>query len=172
MNWIYQNQPLKLMAVVYLVIGSNVGDRSAYLQHACGALEGRAGHLLVTSPVYQTAAWGFTSASDFYNQVVVLESSLNPDELLGLIHSIEDAAGRRRDPGPYHDRTLDIDILFYDRLVIQQPDLRIPHPLLEQRKFVLEPLAAICPFLLHPVSGKTIWQLRRECQDKLEVRKI
>jgi len=140
----------------YLGIGSNLGDKERYLSDAMEAL--RAHSLIVVKRIsewIQTKPYGGVEQDDFLNGVVEIETLLGPEELLAALHEIEAAAGRERTVrwGP---RTLDLDILFYDRICYESEDLVIPHPDLENRSFVLKPLCSIVPDLRHPVTGKTV----------------
>lgn len=140
----------------YIGIGSNMGDREKYLSDAVGALEA---HELVTvkkvSKWIVTKPYGNVEQEDFLNGALEIETLLGAEELLDVLHEIENAAGRVRTVhwGP---RTLDLDILFYDKLCYESDNLVIPHPDLGKREFVLKPLAEIAPYLRHPVNGRTI----------------
>lgn len=127
-------------------------------------IENKVGSILQKSSLYQTAAWGLTDQADFLNQVVLLESSLTPNEILAEIQAIEKALGRERlvTWGP---RTLDLDILFIDQELIQERDLQIPHPHIQDRKFILIPLHEIAADLNHPIYNKSIRELLNESKD-------
>jgi len=144
---------------VYLGIGSNLGDREKYMSDAVHALE--AHPMIVVRQVSDwivTKPYGGVEQEDFLNGVLEIETLLEPEELLRVLHEIEARAGRERIVhwGP---RTLDLDILFYDRLCYESRDLVIPHPDLENREFVLKPLCGIAPYLRHPVTGKMVKEL-------------
>jgi len=154
---------------IFLLLGSNLGDRQeniAEAQRRIGLL-GR----LRTSPSYMTGAWGNKLQPDFINKVIEIETKLPPEELLKNILAIETAMGRVRTEkwGP---RVIDIDILFYDSQIVNTPDLTIPHPQIQFRKFALEPLNDIAGTFIHPVLKKTIEELLRECTDPLEVTRL
>lgn len=127
-------------------------------------IENKVGPILQKSSLYQTAAWGLTNQADFLNQVVLLESSLTPHEILAEIQTIEKALGRERlvTWGP---RTLDLDILFFAQEVIQESDLQVPHPHIQNRKFILIPLHEIAADLIHPILKKSIRELVDESMD-------
>ena len=152
--------PADARSIVYLGLGSNLGDRLANLNAAVQALEPRV-HLIQASPVYETPPWGYLDQPYFLNQVIKTETDLSPAELLALIKQLERELGREPTfrNGP---RRIDIDILFYDDLILHEDRLQIPHPRLEKRAFVLVPLAAIAPNLRHPVLGSKIKELMEE----------
>ncbi len=159
------------MNKAYLLTGGNVGDSHRYLQQALTNIELICGQILQVSSVYQTAAWGKKDQPDFLNQVVLVNTKLDPQTLLSAILGIEEKSGRIRTVRNA-PRTIDIDILFYNQLILEEPVLSIPHPRIAERRFVLEPLNEISPDLLHPVFGKTISRLLQECTDELTVKKI
>lgn len=144
------------MARVYLSLGSNV-EPQRYLPAALDELRARFGALAV-SPAYRTKSVGFDGA-DFVNLAVGLDTDLSPAELNDWLHALEDRQGRRRDVPRFSDRTLDLDIVFYDRLVTEGPGhLQIPRDELKHA-FVLRPIADIAPHFVHPVTGRTMAEL-------------
>lgn len=152
----------------YVAVGSNLGDREGYVAGAVRALEEHP--LMVVKKVSETIVtepYGGVEQGDFLNGALEIETLLNPMELLAALQEIEAAAGRERKLrwGP---RTLDLDILFYDRLRYDSADLTIPHADLENRAFVLRPMTDIAPSFRHPISGKTMAALLRE----LEAREV
>ena len=159
------------MNKAYLLTGGNEGDRYLNMQQARTNIEHICGQLLQVSSLYETAPWGNTNQADFLNQVLLVETKLSPQDLLKAIFLIEEKGGRKRTV-KNAPRTIDIDILFYNRLILEEPGLCIPHPRIADRRFVLEPLNEISPGYLHPVFGKTIRQLLQECKDVLAVKKI
>jgi len=159
------------MSKAYLLTGGNEGDRYLNMQQARTNIEHICGQLLQVSSLYETAAWGKTDQADFLNQVLLVETKLSPQELLSAILSIEEKGGRKRSV-KNAPRSIDIDILFYDRLILEEPGLTIPHPRIAFRRFVLEPLNELSPDFIHPVLGKTMRQLLLECTDQLAVKKI
>jgi len=148
---------------VYLLLGSNLGEREKNLSDARDSIQ-HIGSLLAVSSIYQTEAWGQREQPDFLNQVVQIDFKKSPRELLLNILTIETNMGRVRTEkwGP---RIIDIDILFLDDLIINEPDLIIPHPQLHLRRFTLLPLAELVPDLIHPVLHKSCAQLLEECTD-------
>ncbi|SFG10182.1 2-amino-4-hydroxy-6-hydroxymethyldihydropteridine diphosphokinase [Pontibacter chinhatensis] len=156
------------MPKVYLLLGGNLGDRTLYLQQARESINRQVGTLTRSSKVYETAAWGKTDQPNFLNQVLEVQTELTPEEVLQSINGIEQELGRVRQEH-WGARVIDIDILFYDDLVLQTQRLTIPHPQLHLRRFTLLPLAELAPEMVHPVLGKSINQLLQECPDELEV---
>lgn len=143
------------MATAYISLGSNLGDRHAYLHQALVALA-RAGAVTAVSSIYETAPVGFTAQPAFLNAVARLETSLPPVELMTALLAIERELGRDRATSvPKGPRTLDLDLLLYDDRVIDQPGLTVPHPAMHERRFVLEPLAEIAPDALHPILKRS-----------------
>ncbi len=143
--------------LVYLAAGTNLGDRLANLHAAETALSPQV-KVVRVSPIYQTPPWGYLDQPVFLNQVFKAETGLSPQELLKFLKELETELGRK--PGiRYGPRLIDLDIIIYDDLVVDEVGLSIPHPRLVERAFVLVPLAAIAPELRHPVLGLSIDQL-------------
>jgi len=159
------------MSKIYLALGTNVGDRTNYLALAIQAIAKQIGNVEQISSIYQTAAWGVEDQPDYYNQVVRVTTTLTPLELLGVCQGIEHDLGRVRKKkwGP---RVIDIDILSYDNDTVNLPNLVIPHPLMQDRNFVLIPLNELTKDWIHPVFDKSIDLLIKECTDTLEVVKL
>ena len=153
------------MAKVYLLLGSSLGDRTAYLKKAMELIEMHMGSVEKYSSVYETPPWGFNDEHQFLNQALLVDSAAEPLRILELIHAIEQALGRHRTNQGYAPRTLDIDILFYDNILLNIPELTIPHPLLHERRFALAPLCEIAPDLWHPALKQTVQQLFNSCPD-------
>ena len=159
------------MHSVFLLLGSNLGDRHLFMAQAIQHIEKDIAPVVQTSSVYETQSWGKTGAPDYLNQVIMLKTALPAQTILKIVLNIEKILGRRREEkwGP---RTIDIDILFYDDNIINEPGLHIPHPELHNRGFTLAPLAEIAPGLVHPVFNKNILQLKSELKDSLIVKKL
>jgi len=156
------------MNKAYLLTGGNMGNREKNLARAKKLISEQAGKVTRASALYETAAWGKTDQPSFYNQALELETTLPPKDLLKLLLEIEKKLGRQRDE-KYGPRTIDIDILLYGDQIFNDPQLRIPHPELQNRRFALTPLAEIGPGLVHPVFKKSITELLAICSDTLEV---
>lgn len=141
-----------------------MGDRLQQLNQAVARLS-ECGEIVDLSSIYETEPWGFHSPTAFLNQVIRMETALLPDKLLDELLAIEKEYGRTRTRAGYAARVLDIDILFYDDLVIEGGLLQIPHPRLHERMFVLRPLAEIAPLWIHPVQQKAVITLLEDCPD-------
>jgi len=146
------------MKLVYLSLGSNIGDRDEHLRDALAQLESSGVHVLRASPIYETEPVDYTDQRWFLNLVVETETALFPRQLLTRIHKIERALGRVRGV-PKGPRTIDIDILLYGKAVVRTAELEIPHPRMAERRFVLAPLADLAPDLRHPVKQQTVRQM-------------
>jgi len=158
-------------APVFLSLGSNLGNQENNLSTAVGEIAIRCGKVVAASSLYKTAAWGKTDQPDFLNQVVAIETALVPAKLLTAILEIEKNMGRIRTE-LWGERIIDIDILFYNKHVVDVEGLIIPHSALTQRRFVLAPLNELAPDFVHPVLNKKVHQLLEACEDKLLVVKI
>ena len=143
---------------IVLAFGSNLGDREEFILAAYRLLEEELGELIRKSSFIETSPWGFESENSFINSVAVFETKKTPLEALEICNKIEKELGRQRNPEykGYQNRTIDIDILFYEDIVLDTPTLKIPHPLIAERDFVLIPLKEILPNLIHPVLKKEI----------------
>ena len=159
------------MNEAYLLTGSNMGNRQAYLQEAARNINLSCGSIVRFSSLYETEAWGKQDQPPFLNQVLLVHTLLPPKELLHSLLHIEEDMGRQR-LEKFGPRIIDIDIIFYNNLVTDQPGLHLPHPRMQDRRFVLEPLAELAPGKLHPVFLKPVHQLLAECTDPLAVYKI
>lgn len=160
------------MTTAFLLLGTNIGNRLHHLQQAIALLTANSEiiHLLKASSVYETAAWGKLEQDDYLNQAVKIETSLSPKELLTVTSSVETAMGRIRKK-VWEPRIIDIDIIFYDHVIIHENKLTIPHPHLQDRRFVLMPLTEIAPGLIHPIFKKSVRSLLQSCSDPLWVKK-
>jgi len=159
------------MINVFLLLGSNLGDRRAYLHQAIQHIEDDVAPLTKTSAIYETQSWGKTNSPDYLNQVVLLQTELPAQTVLQKILHIEWVIGRTREEkwGP---RIIDIDLLFYGDAIIDQPGFIVPHPELHKRRFTLDPLAEIAPDFMHPLFQKSVLQLKNGLIDDLIVKKL
>jgi len=155
------------MTRIFILAGTNLGDREANLEFALRELAMRAS-VTQCSSCFETDPVGFLDQPRFLNQAIELQTELSPHEVLSLCRSIEAGCGRIR-TFPNAPRTLDLDILLYGDAVIQEEDLVIPHPRMQDRRFVLTPLAQIAPETVHPVLKKTIRMLLETCPDSSKV---
>ncbi len=151
------------MAVIYLGIGSNLGNREDNCLKAVRALAEKGITVKKVSTLYETEPWGIREQPDFINLALEAETDLSPEKLLKVIREIEEGMGRT-ETYKWGPRIIDIDILLYDDLIYDSPDLRIPHPLMHERGFVLLPLSEIAPGKVHPVLKKTISELKQSLQ--------
>jgi dihydroneopterin aldolase/2-amino-4-hydroxy-6-hydroxymethyldihydropteridine diphosphokinase len=160
------------MKIVFLGIGTNLGNREGNLKEAVARIEEHIGTVIKSSSVYETEPWGFKAQDQFLNMVVKVETKLTPSGVLGRILMIESLLGRARSEKQYASRVIDIDILLFGDEVIEIESLSIPHSRLHERKFVLVPLCEIEPGLIHPILNKTVEDLLISCVDKSHVRKF
>ena len=149
------------MAEVYLGLGTNLGDKEANLDMAMEEIRKRVGEILSLSAYYITEPWGFDSKNAFLNAVCKVSTSLSPLDVLLTTQSIEKDLGRLKKSvnGQYSDRPIDIDILLYDDIVLDSPNLTIPHPLMHKRTFVMEPLSEIATELVNPVLHESMKEI-------------
>jgi 2-amino-4-hydroxy-6-hydroxymethyldihydropteridine diphosphokinase len=159
---------MQYMNKVFLLIGGNMGDRLQNLHQAITLLSATCGPVIQQSAVYETAAWGKTDQAAFLNQALLLTTELSPQELITTVLSVEEQMGRHRTErfGP---RVIDIDIMFYNEDIINEPHLTVPHPQMQNRRFALIPLKELAPLFVHPVLKKTLEELLLECKDELPV---
>lgn len=154
--------------MLYLLLGANLNDRAQALRRATSLIAERVGKVIQQSALYETAPWGIIDQPAFLNQVLAVNTTLQPEAVLAKTQKIEQELGRIRHE-KWGTRTIDIDILYYGTLVMQTETLTIPHPYLHQRRFTLVPLAEIAPDFKHPVLMKTTVNLLAECTDAGEV---
>ena len=149
------------MMYVYFGLGTNLGDKEHNLRLAVRKIEERVGKVVSLSAFYATASWGFSSEHTFLNVAACVETLLPPLSVLHLTQEIEREIGRTHKSvgGVYSDRVIDIDLLLYGDLVLDTPELKLPHPLMHERRFVMEPLAEIAPDLVHPILKKKMREL-------------
>ena len=149
------------MTRCYILFGSNMGNKEALLEQACALINNRCGMLVERSSAYITEPWGFEAEEWFLNELLVVETELEPDDLMDSLLGIEAELGRVRHPEQkgYSSRTVDLDILYYGDRIINTAKVTIPHPLLHLRKFALEPICEVIPDFLHPVFNLSQTQL-------------
>lgn len=156
----------------YLLLGGNLGYREANLKKAIELLNDKIGDVIAISSLYETAAWGKTDQPAFLNQAVSLRTRLTALEVLESALSIEQELGRVR-KDKWGERLIDIDLILFGNEIINIPDkLQVPHPHMQDRKFVMKPLAEIAPQVIHPVLGETILSICSNIKDPLEVKKL
>lgn len=163
---------MKIVRTTYLSLGTNLGNRIENLQSAIDEINLSVGHVRNISSVYKTKSWGF-EGEDFYNICLEVSSSLAPEKMIKIVLDIERKLGRQRNSQQgYNNRIIDIDILLFDDEIIFYNDLKVPHPEMLQRKFVLAPLAEIAPNMIHPIAKKTIQVCLQNCADNGVIEKI
>ena len=162
------------MNLVYALLGGNLGDVPETFKQAVEQIKLQIGYCKRLSNIYVSEPWGFKSKDYFYNQALVIETDKSPEEILKHFLLIEKLLGRTRnnDYSEYVSRNIDIDILFFNDLIVNSKKLSIPHPLVHYRAFALLPLAEIAPTLMHPVLNKTIVQILSDCEDISYIRTI
>lgn len=159
------------MRGIYLLLGTNLGDRTVNLARVRELLVGNRVPIVKESQIYETAAWGIEDQPLFLNQVIEIETSKTPVKLLELTQAIEEDMGRVRKE-KWGQRLIDIDILYYSDRLVAQEDLIIPHPEIQNRRFTLKPMMEIAAEFVHPVLKKSQQTLLEECKDSLEVLKF
>ncbi|PUV24650.1 2-amino-4-hydroxy-6-hydroxymethyldihydropteridine diphosphokinase [Sphingobacterium athyrii] len=159
------------MNKIFILLGTNLGDRLRQLLRAKQALEKQVGEILMASSIYETAAWGVEDQPAFLNQVILIKSGLSPMDCLNRTQQIESDLGRVR-LKKWGQRAIDIDLLYFNDEIVNYPNLIIPHPFISERRFTLAPLAEIAPDYIHPVYKKNNVYLLHNCKDELPVKKI
>ena len=156
----------------FILLGSNLGDREAILESAVDMIEERCGSVVLMSSLYESEPWGFETENLFLNQAIGVETSLSPHDLLSELLQIEAELGRVRQENHqgYESRPIDLDVIYYDDMVIADEELIVPHPSMHKRRFVLEPLCEIAPDFIHPLFRESNRELLARCEDRLRVR--
>jgi 2-amino-4-hydroxy-6-hydroxymethyldihydropteridine diphosphokinase len=157
------------MAIAYLCLGSNLGNREELLRFAILEIEMVVGFVIKKSLVYETEPWGLEANENFLNQVLAINTLLTPEALLNKCLEIEKKLGRVRNAVIYESRKIDIDILFYGNEIINSENLIVPHPRIASRRFVLEPLNEIACDFIHPVLKVSISSMLENCSDTMRV---
>jgi len=157
------------MSLVYLLLGGNTGNRIKYLKSAVEKISDEIGKVIRMSSVYETEPYGFKAKKQFINICILVETNLSPHQVLKVISEIETSLGRKRKTEKYVSRTIDIDVMFYDDIILNERSLIIPHPEFHRRNFALVPMAEIGRDFIHPVFGKTIGTLLEESADRHKV---
>ena len=152
------------MNIVFLQLGSNLGDRELLLKDAILAIENRVGDIVNFSKVYESSPWRVEGQDNFLNQILKIKTTLLACEVLSIVLNIEEQLGRVRIE-KWGERLIDIDIVFYNDSIIETPELCVPHKHLHERMFVLKPLHEIAPEMVHPKYNKTIDELLKICKD-------
>ena len=159
------------MIDVFLLLGSNLGNRNVFLNNAITYIARDIAPVVKESAVYETQSWGKTDLPDYLNQVIMLQTPLSAQDVLQRILKIEIEMGRKREE-KWGSRIIDIDLLFYGSEIINEPNLTVPHPELHNRRFTLEPLAMLAADFIHPVLNKSILELKNSLKDDLIVKKL
>jgi len=158
--------------IVYLLLGSNLGDSRAVIEEAIGQIDATVGDVAARSAYYETAAWGNEDQPSFLNVAIAVKTTKLPHEVLEKVLGIEEALGRVR-KDKWGARLIDIDIILYGNEIVDDGQrLQIPHPFMHERKFVLAPLAEIAPEVVHPVLGQNILTVLSILKDNLTVTKL
>ena len=156
------------MNTVYIQLGSNIGERESFITKSMHKVEDDIGKIITASSIFETTAWGNENQNNFLNSVIEIKTPFDAFTILQKSQEIENNLGRKRSD-KWGERTIDIDILFYNNKIINTKELTIPHPLIQKRKFVLVPLSEIAPNYMHPILKKNISTLLSECKDTQKV---
>jgi len=157
------------MSLIYLILGGNQGNRVEIISEAIHLVTSEIGPQKAISSLYESDSWGFVS-EPFINQVIIIETALTPEQVLARTQNIEIQLGRKRNKEGYEARTIDIDLLYYDDLVVVSKTLIIPHPRIAERRFVLVPLNEVAPDKTDPITGRKVNEMLRACSDNSAVR--
>lgn len=157
------------MNSAYLILGSNIGNSIEIIEKTKNLIISDIGNILKESSIYESAAWGNENQANFFNQALLISTCFSASDLLKLVLEIEKKLGRVRDGSKWMARIIDIDILFFNDDIIETNELKVPHPYIEQRRFVLMPMEEIASDFKHPQSKKSINELLAKCPDRLEV---
>jgi len=160
------------MHTVFIGLGGNIGDKPENFKRAHTLINERLGQIQLESSIYETPPWGFHSEHFFWNQVVQIETKLEAEELLWHMKELEDKFGVKSKDERYTNREMDLDILYFDEVYLEDKELIIPHPRIHERKFVLVPLVEIAPDYKHPLRRLTNLQMLENCRDKSIIRKV
>lgn len=156
------------MNTVYIQLGSNIGERESFITKSMRKVEDDIGKIITASSIFETTAWGNENQNNFLNSVIEIKTPFDAFTILQKSQEIENNLGRERSD-KWGERTIDIDILFYNNKIINTKELTVPHPLIQKRKFVLVPLSEIAPNYMHPILKKNISTLLSECKDTQKV---
>ena len=162
---------MQKLAQAYIQLGTNLGERLANLEQARQQIINLPSAILKESSIYETEAWGIKEQPAFLNQVILITTHIQPEELLQAFLVIERKMGRER-IHKWRERLIDIDILFYNDLILKTEILTIPHPFIQKRNFVLAPLQEIAPDFIHPQLKKTMWELWSQSPDQSTVKRL
>ena len=156
------------MEISYVLLGSNMGDRTSILEEARNMIEARCGKIIKKSSLYESEPWGFDTDQNFINQAICIETKLSAHDLLKELLNIESELGRVRNKNQigYASRPIDLDVIYYGNMINDDNDLVLPHPRLHLRRFVLEPLCEISSDFIHPVFNVTNKELLDRCEDE------
>ncbi len=152
-----------------MLLGGNLGDRVKNLAEAKLQIANTVGTVVYESAIYESEPWGFEDENQFLNQLVIVQTTLSPTNLLSKIKAIEADLGRTESKIQWSSRIIDIDILFYEKSIVKDDNLTIPHPRIDERRFVLEPLLESDPEFIHPLTKKSVRELYSECTDQSRV---
>ncbi len=164
------NSTIAVPTPIYIALGSNQGDRLQYLQGAVDHIFKKIGQVTCVSAIYETPSWGF-DGNDFFNACITVETRFSPEIVLAKLMDIEQSFGRERRGKGYHNRTLDLDLIFYGNTVLNTEKLILPHPRISERLFVLQPLADIAANFIHPAYQKTVQELLAQTQDPSTIKR-